>query len=211
MLQASILLATDVCDRYIFAFREPDTFRSKEMKYMHIPSCILMLALGLLSLSQNSIAGGGDVAAPVECLRTAQSLLGYLFNEKPDISQDITNQDRWLSKNLRDQLFKTKKNCAEEAKRRPNEKIEWPTNESFLMAWEKPSAYNIIGSRRYGSIVFVDVEFSWGASKNYAGNRRIQSYIFMFEHGHWKLDDVYNVREKYAEPANLVTELRALP
>jgi hypothetical protein len=167
-----------------------------------------ILIVGLAVLPRIAMA---DRTAPIECLDTARLLLSYLLNGKTDIGNDNDSQSRWLSTELRRELKKKQRAVDVEVKRRPTEKILSPSNADFLLAWEPPSACTIIGSRRYGNIVFVDVEFRWGKGKNYEGNRRLQSYIFIYENGKWKLDDVYSAREAYAPPGNLSREFRSRP
>jgi len=169
------------------------------------------LVIGFLVFPQTSMAGSLPFAAPIECLDTAHLLLSYLLNEKTDIGSDRVMQSQWLSVKLRSELEKKQRACEEELKHRPMDKIISPSNNDFLLTWEPPSAYTIIGSRRYGNIAFVDYEFRWGIGKQYEGNMRIQSYIFILENGNWKLDDVYSVREAFAAPGNLSNELRSRP
>jgi len=178
---------------------------------MRILIYVLTLVIGFLVLPRTPIAGSPPFDAPIECLDTARLLLSYLLNEKTHIGTDRASQNRWLSVKLRSELEKKQRACEEELKRRPMDKIVSPSNNDFLLIWEPPSAYTIIGSRRYENTAFVDFEFRWGIGKHYEGNRRIQSYIFILENGKWKLDDVYNVREPYAAPGNLSNELRSSP
>ena len=178
-----------------------------DMTGSSIIAFIVVISLGVST--PQCIAG--DVTAPAECLSTARSLLAYLSKKKPDIGSDVSKQDQWLSDNLRNELRKKIKICEQEARRRPTDKIETPSNETFLRAWDRPSTYKVVGSRGYDGVAIVDVQFDWGAETNYEGNTRIQSYIFVLENGHWKLDDVYGIREKYAGPGNLVTDLHDVP
>jgi len=172
---------------------------------------VFTLVIGFLVFPQASVAGSRPFPAPIECLDTARLLLSYLLNEKTDIGSDRASQSRWLSVKLRSEFEKKQRTCEEELKHRPMDKIISPSNNYFLLTWEPPSAYTIIGSRRYGNVAFVDFEFRWGKGKQYEGNRRIQSYIFTLDNGKWKLDDVYSVREAYAAPGNLSNELRSRP
>ena len=167
----------------------------------------LALVIVFQAFPLTCMAESRTINAPVECLDTARSLISYLLNEKTDISKDRAAQSRWLSAELRSDLETKRKASEEDFKRNPTDKIDWPDNRDFFLTWEPPSTATILGSRRYGDIAFVDFEFKWGKGKNYEGNTRIQSYIFILRNGKWKLDDVYHVREPFAWPANLSSML----
>lgn len=178
---------------------------------MRIYKHVLPLVLAIIALSRVSMAGGVQITAPEECLLTARALLEYLFNDETDIARDHAIQRRWLTVKLQNELEKKKVACTKALTRKPNAKIKLPSNGDFLLTPEPPAAYEVMGSRRYGNIVFIDVEFNWGDGQKYQGNRRIQCYIFLLENEKWKLDDVYHVRESFNSPMNLSGELRSLP
>lgn len=149
--------------------------------------------------------------APLKCRQVAKSLLQYLMDASKNISNDLEAQNRWLSQALRKELQESVKRCKEEAARRPDERVDIPSNDDFLSAWDPPTSYRIVGSRRYGEIAVVDIEFYWGAQTNYPGDKRIVAYIFKFEDGAWRLDDLYVYRATYASPFSLSNTLRSMP
>ena len=53
----------------------------------------------------------------------------------------------------------------------------------------------------------IDVLYEWdenGSLDNqYPGTKALKSFIFVFEDGVWKLDDVYTFSDEYASPESL--------
>jgi hypothetical protein len=137
-------------------------------------------------------------AAPRECLAAFRAFFDYLKHAKPDIISDEQAQKRFLSQALRKAVaqrvatFKT-----------PNESPDYPSNSSFIGAWDPPTTYAILSSRRYGKQAVVDVLYKWGPKTNYPGDERIMSFVFQLEEGAWKLDDIYNLRGEFAPPGSL--------
>lgn len=149
--------------------------------------------------------------APLKCRQAAQSLLQYLMDANTNLSDDPEAQHRWLSQQLRQELTQSVKRCKEEAARRPDERVDIPSNDDFLSSWDHPTSYKIVGSRRYGDSAVVDVELRWGLRTNYPGDKRVVAYIFRFEDGQWRLDDLYVYRAKHASPLSLSDSLRSMP
>jgi len=148
---------------------------------------------------------------PPECALLADEVIRYLLANGASIADDTPSQSKWLTASLRTELTDAVRRCREEATRRPDERIHFPSNSTFLLAWDPPSAFRVLGSRRYCDLAIVDFEFSWGQGTQYEGNRRIMSYVFRLDDGSWRLDDVYSFREEYAQPACLSQELRSAP
>jgi hypothetical protein len=89
-------------------------------------------------------------------------------------------------------------------------------NQTFLGVWSSPETYSIIGSRHYDyrdaknpddNRAVIDVLYDWGYSDSldnqYPGQKILKSFIFVFEDGAWKLDDIYNFTDTYASPGSL--------
>jgi hypothetical protein len=137
-------------------------------------------------------------AAPRECLNTFRAFFSYLQYSKPDIVGDEQAQKRWLSQLLRKGLAEKLKSFTS-----PAENPDYPSNNSFIGAWDPPTTYSIVSSRRYGKRAVIDVLYKWGPKTNYPGDERITSFVFVLEDRAWKLDDIYNIRGEFAPPGSL--------
>jgi hypothetical protein len=69
--------------------------------------------------------------------------------------------------------------------------------------WDSPTTYAIAATRRYGSRAVIDLLYKWGPGTNYEGDTRTTSFVFLFEDGAWKLDDVYTFRGTYVSAESL--------
>ncbi|MCP3899880.1 MAG: hypothetical protein GY707_09240 [Desulfobacteraceae bacterium] len=143
--------------------------------------------------------------------KTAKAIIEYLLEDDTNIGNDHVAQDKWLSRKLKSELANNQEACKQAQKLRPTDKILLPNNNNFVHSWEKPSFFKILGYRKYEKIVFVDVQFKWSTDQNYAGEQRIEFFIFIMENNTWKLDDVYNVRSNFSEPESLSSYLQSYP
>jgi hypothetical protein len=149
--------------------------------------------------------------APAECLAAFREFFAYIKKTQPDMIRDQTAQNRWLSRNLRKALAHNVARFANETN-----VPDFPTNQTFLGVWSRPEIYSIIGSRHYDyhdaknpedNRAIIDVLYDWGNSDSldnqYPGQKSLKSFIFVFEEGAWKLDDIYNFTDAYASPESL--------
>jgi hypothetical protein len=161
-----------------------------------------MLLFGPMVLGQKPIEevkrNAVVVSAPKECLVVFHEFFRYLQKNDPSIVRDEQAQKRWLTQELRNALT-AKVATFTSAKDDPD----FPSNSTFLGSWDYPSTYSIVASRRYGPRAIVDVLYKWGSNTNYPGDERTTSFIFLFEDGAWKLDDVYTFRGKFAQAESL--------
>jgi len=149
--------------------------------------------------------------APAECLAVFREFFSYVQKSEPDLITDEQAQKRWLSQSLRKAL-------AHNLERFGNETNvpDYPSNQSFIGVWDDPTTYSIIGSRHYDfrnnnnpndNRAVIDVLYEWdevGSLDNqYAGEKSIVSFIFIYEDGAWKLDDKYRFTDEYASPGSL--------
>jgi hypothetical protein len=118
--------------------------------------------------------------------------------------KDEVAQSRWLTKNLRDALRKKVASFKDQP-----EDPDFPSNSTFIGTWDNPSTFTIIGSRRYDKRAVIDVWYEWGKETNYPGDTRLSLFVFMFEDGAWKLDDVYTFRGEFASAESLNFYLRS--
>jgi hypothetical protein len=149
--------------------------------------------------------------APSECLVTFREFFQYVQKSEPSIITDTQAQNRWLSENLRKALannllrFENQKNVPD-----------YPSNADFVGVWDMPTTYSIVGSRQYdnrdwknpnANRVIVDVLYEWDSEgsldNNYPGTNSLRSFIFVYEDGMWKLDDIYNFRAEYESSGSL--------
>ena len=143
------------------------------------------------------------VVAPRECLSAFRELFRYLQRSDANIIRDETAQQRWLSQELRKAL--TQKVATFTS---PADDPDFPSNATFVGSWDYPTSYSIVASRRYGQRAVIDVLYKWGPKTNYPGDERTSSFIFVFEEGVWKLDDIYTFRGAFVQAESLSQYLR---
>ncbi|HMJ09356.1 MAG TPA: hypothetical protein VK468_10150 [Pyrinomonadaceae bacterium] len=101
-------------------------------------------------------------------------------------------------------------------RKNPGDKPEYPDNASFTGVWNQPTYYSIISARQYdyrnttnpNSLkAIIDVLYEWGQENSldnqYPGTRNLRSYIFIFEDGLWKLDDIYGFEDEFTSAESL--------
>ena len=137
-------------------------------------------------------------AAPPECLAAFRAFFEYLQKNNTNIVTDEAAKKRWLAKLLR-QEFAQKLATFTDAANDPD----YPSNSTFLGWWDSPSTYAIAATRRYGQRAVIDVLFKWGPNTDYAGDERTTSFVFLYEDGVWKLDDVYTFRGAFESAESL--------
>jgi hypothetical protein len=100
---------------------------------------------------------------------------------------------------------------------KPDEISDNPTNETFVLVWNRPTTYSIAGTRHYDfrnadnpndNRVIIDVLYEWdekpnGYENQYPCEKSLHSFIFVFEEGVWKLDDIYTFDDEYTRPESL--------
>ena len=143
-------------------------------------------------------------AAPPACITAFRQLFAYLQNSQPGIVKDEKAQERFLSKNLREALEKK----VASFKDQPDDP-DFPTNNTFIGSWDNPTTFTILGSRRYEKRVVLDIWYEWGKGTNYPGDTRLSNFVYVFEEGAWKLDDVYTFRGEFAASESLNFYLRS--
>ena len=154
---------------------------------------------------------GAARPAPPACIATFRAFFNYVQKREPSILSDKQAQNRWLTRLMRTALAKHIEQSGN-----PKENPDYPSNQSFVGVWDKPTTFSIIGSRHYDyrnadnpddNRTVIDVLYEWsksgGPNNNYPGEKMLRSFIFVFEDGAWKLDDVYTFSDKYATPESL--------
>ncbi len=141
--------------------------------------------------------------APNECLLAFRAFFGYLQKSEPSIIRDEPAQKRWLTQELRKALAQKLATFAT-----PADDPDYPSNATFVGSWDYPTTYSIVASRRYGRRAVIDVLYKWGPKTNYPGDERTTSFIFLYEDGAWKLDDIYTYRGEFAQAESLSQYLR---
>lgn len=142
-------------------------------------------------------------AAPRECLAAFRGFFQYLQKNEPGIVKDEEAQKRWLSSELRKALAQKLATFSS-----PADNPDYPSNNTFIGSWDQPTTYAIASSRRYGKRAVIDVVYQWGPQTNYPGDQRTTSFIFLFEDGAWKLDDIYTFRGEFVQAESLNQYLR---
>jgi hypothetical protein len=151
-------------------------------------------------------------AAPAECIAVFGNLMDYIGKAEPDLVNDTEAQNRFLTASLRKALSDRLLELGD-SKDRPD----FPSNQSFRLVWNPPSTYTIAGSRHYDfrntnnpndNRAIIDVLYEWdnwsdGLTNQYPGEKQLLSFIFVFEDGAWKLDDIYVFDDKYTATDSL--------
>jgi hypothetical protein len=149
---------------------------------------------GITEVKSTTVAA----TAPRQCLLSFREFFSYLQNKNTNIVKDDRAQKLFLSGNLR-KAFQQKLASFTSGTDDPD----YPSNGTFIGSWEYPTTYSIVSSRRYGNRAIVDVLYKWGPNKNYEGDERTTSFIYVFEDRMWKLDDIYTFRGKFVTAESL--------
>lgn len=143
------------------------------------------------------------VVASRECLATFREFFSYLQKADSNIVRDETAQKRWLTQELRKSLAQKVATFTS-----PADDPDFPSNATFVGSWDYPTTYSIVASRRYAQRAVIDVLYKWGPKTNYPGDERTSSFVFLYEDGAWKLDDIYTFRGAFAQAESLSQYLR---
>jgi hypothetical protein len=191
------------------------------IKFVLVKLACLLLLLAVTNSCRKASVGASvpeiennsfkKTEAPPECVTAFRAFFNYIRKPDPSLITDQQAQERWLSK-----LFR--KSLAEGIKRagNPKDNPDYPSNGSFVGVWSYPTSFSIIGSRHYDyrnadnpddNRAIIDVLYEWdkkGSLDNqYPGTKALKSFVFVFEDGVWKLDDVYTFSDEYSTPGSL--------
>src|ERR1041385_7328003 len=144
--------------------------------------------------------------ASPESLLALHRFLSFIFKPNPILTKDKPAQGELLSRHVREGIEHLWQAYAKFEKDNPGYDCS-PDNDLFVGAWDYPSTYSIVGSRRYPSRTFIDVTYHWGPETNYPGDERLVSYVLVFEDGKWKLDDIFASRGEYIDAKTLTASL----
>lgn len=150
--------------------------------------------------------------APAECIAVFRQFFVYVQKSEPDIVKDEKAQNLWLTKRM-------KRAFVEHIKRsgNPKENPDYPSNSIFVGVWNRPTTYSIAGSRHYDfrnkdnnpndNRAVIDVLYEWDESgsldNQYPGEKQFYSFIFVYEDGAWRLDDIYTYDDEYTSAGSL--------
>ena len=155
--------------------------------------------------------------APPEAITAFRDLMAYVRKEEPSIVTDEAAQARWLSKGMRSDFTQHFQRAGS-----PQENPDYPRNSTFTGVWNQPTTFSIVGTRHYDhrdrdnpndNRAVLDVLYEWdtrtdGLDNQYPGEKSLRSFVFVFEDGAWKLDDIYTFDDEYASPESLRSYLR---
>jgi hypothetical protein len=155
-------------------------------------------------------------SASTKAIATFVTFFEYVKKDTPDIVTDTKAQERWLSKSLRREMMEANAAWVAYLKKYPNNKPDGPDNASFADFWNQPTTYSIVSTRQYdyrnatnpnAFRTMIDVLFEWGneddGSSEYPGVRNLHTFVFVFEDGRWKLDDIYIFDDEFTEAESL--------
>lgn len=162
----------------------------------------------MLEIENNSHA---EKKAPAECVVAFREFFAYLTKSKQDIVTDTQAQTRWLSKGLRRDF-----EAHIQRSGKPGENPGYPSNQTFIGVWDRPSTWSIVGTRHYdyrnghnpaSNRAVIDVLYEWDGhgsiDNNYPNSKQLRSFVFVDEDGRWKLDDIFDFDEEYSKPGSL--------
>lgn len=148
----------------------------------------------------------------------------YVKKDEPDIVRDAKAQEKWITKSLRKDMMDFNNAWDEYMAKNPDHKPEHPNNDSFLGVWNQPTTYSIVSARQYdyrnkenpnAFRTVIDVFYEWGDEKDicnqYPGVRGLHSFMFVFEDGAWKLDDIYIYNDEFTTSRSLRQYFRQYP
>lgn len=154
--------------------------------------------------------------ASTKAVRTFVAFFEYVKKYEPSIVDDLEAQKRWLSKSLRREMMEANAAWVEYLKKNPHDKPDGPSNSSFTGVWNQPTTYSIVSSRQYdyrnatnpsAFRTMIDVLYEWGQENDpenqYRGVRNIHTFVFIFEDGGWKLDDIYIFNDEFTSAESL--------
>lgn len=128
---------------------------------------------------------------PQECLVFVRQFIDYLSQGGNDLTTDTKSREKWLAETLDERLTIAAELCRKTNELHPDDALPCPDNGFFIVADAFPVTYSIIGSRRYGDSVLVDLQLEWPRDKDYPDDKLLQSYLLLHENGRWKLCDIY--------------------
>lgn len=157
-------------------------------------------------------------------ITTFVAFFEYVKKYEPDIVGDVKAQEKWLTKSLRKNMMDLNNAWDVHMSKNPDHKPEHPNNSSFLGVWNQPTTYSIVSARQYdyrnkdnpnAFRTVIDVFYEWGDEKDicnqYPGVRNLHSFMFVFEDGAWKLDDIYIFNDEFTTSDSLRQSFRAHP
>jgi hypothetical protein len=150
--------------------------------------------------------------APTESLTVFREFFAYVQKSEPSIVTDEQAQNRWLTQRMRKSFVSHINRSGS-----PTENPAYPSNATFTCVWNQPTTYSIVGSRHYDhrngdnpndNRAIIDVLYEWdtysdGINNQYPGEKSLYSFIFVFEDGAWKLDDIYTFDDEYTSAESL--------
>ena len=153
---------------------------------------------------------------PPESIKVFRAFFNYVKRRKPDIVEDKKAQKRWLTRKLIKSLIDFASSAGS-----PSQNPDYPRNSFFLGVWNQPTSYSIIDTRHYvyadrenpnARRVMIDVLYQWGTEdtldNQYPGIRNLRTFYFIFEDGHWKLEDIYGADDEFTSADSLLQFLR---
>lgn len=165
------------------------------------------VVLALVLSAVFASAAPSDTAAPDA---VAKDFFTYLLAGKRDISTDTKSQERWLTKSLHQALTSATAAATKAVKARPDEKIDVPSNETFLAAWDKPTSFKLTETKTTPPTARVGLRYTWGPKTNYPGETRNMTVLLVEEGGAWRIDDIQSHKSKFSEEGTLRQDLREL-
>lgn len=169
-----------------------------------LASCTKSKAEGIVESKRLNVS---NTAAPEACFQVLREFLAYIFRPAPDIFHDDAAQFKFLSLSLRKGVVFRWNTYQEYIK--SSETPDIPDNGTFVGAWAYPSHYTVVGDRRYDNQAVIDVLYEWkNPEANYAGDKRLLSFVFVFEDKAWKLEDIYTFKGKFVKSSSLSEDLQ---
>jgi hypothetical protein len=156
----------------------------------------LIPKLALFVLAASAIAArAGDTPSSSTPKEVVQPFFAYLAaSDKsaaaPDISTDKSAQERWLSRELREELTRANDYIRLQHPKAGGIPISPIDNASFRFAWDPPHKCTIIETISAPYTAIVAAKWIWEPDQQYAGSVQRAYFILVLEDGAWRTLDI---------------------
>jgi hypothetical protein len=128
-----------------------------------------------------------------EAEKNAAALFDFLLTPRTDIGANKSAQDLWLTPHLK-RLIAATRFRVQVARRAGKEEMgpdpSEPRNDTFLHAWDSPTACVVTSSKPYRDDYLVFVYCGWGERTNYPGTNGHYSLTMQKISGKWLVSDI---------------------
>jgi hypothetical protein len=136
----------------------------------------------------------GDVAKSPTPKEVVQTFFAYLAasdtTASPDISTDKSAQERWLSRELRDELRRANEFIRLQKPKAGDIPVSPIGNASFRFAWDPPHKCVVTETISAPYTAVVATNWIWEPDQEYAGSNQRAYFILVLEDRGWPVFDI---------------------